>query len=173
MTNRIDDWIFQDAEELADSGGMPPPNRPSLPTYAQAQQYTRPWRLPGDHTFHIGSVGRREGRVQPIAPRSPIEFDSRHGVFDRVRFGIMPIPSHAMGVAYVNYPDRLWLLARRAGYTHVEFREGPEPFTLYRARIGQFIDEAVRRVGARGWNTSRWFYFRWDPAQHGNGDHIL
>lgn len=193
MAPRNDDWILE-ADELADSGGMPPPQGAppgyihdrappagAPPPYGQARQdmppsYAQawpPWRLPGNHALHIGSVGRREGRVQPIAPRSPLDFDLRHGVFDRLRFELMPIPSHAMGVAYVNYPDRRWMLARRAGYTHVELRHVTAPFTPYRVRMGQFINEALQRVGARGWNTSRWFYFRWDVTQEGTGHRFL
>lgn len=171
MTTRNDDWILEAAEE-ADSAGMPPPERP--PPYAPPGPYTRPWRIQDQQAFHIGSVGRREGRLQPLAPRSPLDFDTRHSVFDRVRFEIMPIPNHAMGVAYVNYADRLWMFARRMGHYHVAYRFATEPFALHTTRLSNFVSEATQRVGTRRWNSSRWFYFRWDTAEHGeNGDLIL
>ena len=125
--------------------------------------------------FRIGSVGRSPNRVQPLAVRSPVYFDMQHAIFLQMRFELMPIPDHAMGVAYVNYRDSRWLFARRTGSYHVVFRSVVAPHALLQPmRLTDFTREAVSRVGTRAWNTSRWFYFCWDAASYGvNGDLIL
>jgi hypothetical protein len=70
-------------------------------------------------------VGRRQGRVQEVGYRRPFDFAHAHGVFFRVRFESLPIPDHALGVAYLNYEDRKWLFGRRVGnYYHVEYHSG-------------------------------------------------
>ena len=163
---------------------MPPPERP--PGYQSLGPRPPGYLPPGRHLqpagvssstpgFAIGSVGRRPERVQPLLMRSPLDFDIGHAIFHQIRFELMPIPDHALGVAYVNYRDSKWMFARRTGHYHVVYRSANPPYSLQSPqRLSFFIREAIARVGTSRWNSSRWFYIHWDTAAHGiHGDPVL
>ena len=189
MTNG-DSWIQPPPDEDYSDGNPPPHDwmlRPRTPTpppgpppgyLRSSTTYHAQRGLFGQDgtllSFHIGSVGRRPDRVQQLALRSPVYFDMHHAIFLQVRFEVMPIPPHAMGVAYVNYRDSKWMFARREGSYHVAFRASAPPHDLLSMRLGDFTREAIRQVGTRRWNSSRWFYFHWDTTLYGaNGELVL
>lgn len=166
-----------------ETGGMPPPDVGGLPPEVTAyfdMLDNRPSFAPPGYegapayALYINSVGRRQGRVQASGCRSPFEFEHAHGIFFQVRFELLPIPDHAMGVAYLNYADRTWMFGRRAGNYHVEYRSASPPYTMHPPqRLGMFCTEAMARVGTRKFNKSRWYYFCWDRGRHGEHGDVL
>lgn len=168
-----------DGDDAADAVERPPAY-PSPPGFAEVMLDRPPEYQPPGAARHsslrlrIGSVGRGSQHVQPLALRRPLDFDWSHGVPDRRLFEALPIPSHAMGVAYVNYADQKWMLARRVGRYHVAYRSSTRPYALQpRLRLSQFIQEARTRVGAHR-SASRWYYLHWDREEYGDdGDGVV
>lgn len=157
-------WI-QEPEE-------PPPPLP--PSYATAPQYQHPNRV-YRHSSHtqlmVASVSRKPGRAQPIALRRPFDFDSKHGTFFHWKFELHSIPDHAMGVAFVNYRDARYALGRVVDRDTVFYR-GWHGWTHGRLRL--FVQNAMQSIGTRHPNSTRWFYFRYDPTYHtDHGPHPL
>jgi hypothetical protein len=64
--------------------------------------------------YTVGSIDPYGGGDQPLAARTPLQFDPAHGLIDGF-FRIANIPAHAQAVAYVNFQTGAFHYARITG----------------------------------------------------------